>query len=179
MRFGYAGLWLALAMFQAQASERWLFDNRVAVTDPAADAVYHHLDGAGRKHIAVSRESVAVVWEDNQSGAAQVYVTLKSLTEETFPVALLASSGSEAYEPAIAATSDSRFVLAFEQDASAYARILTAQGLAEPLRLSHWTVVDTQGVETRVALVDPQFNLGLDDGLFEFDEKMFDRPDQQ
>ncbi len=52
--------------------------------------------------------------------------------------------------------------------------------LAEgPLRLSHWTVVDAQGGRTRVALVDPQFNLGLDDGLFEFDEKMFDRPDQQ
>ncbi len=48
-----------------------------------------------------------------------------------------------------------------------------------PLRLSNWTVVDAQGVRTRVALVDPQFNLGLDDGLFEFDEKMFDRPDQQ
>ena len=48
-----------------------------------------------------------------------------------------------------------------------------------PLRLSHWTVVDAQGGRTRVALVDPQFNLGLDDGLFEFDEKMFDRPDQQ
>jgi hypothetical protein len=48
-----------------------------------------------------------------------------------------ASSGSEAYEPAIAALGDKRFVLAFEQDASVYARILTAQGPGEPLRLSH------------------------------------------
>ncbi len=46
-----------------------------------------------------------------------------------------------------------------------------------PMRLSHWTVVDAQGVETRVSLLDPQFNVVLDDKLFEFDNTMFDRPD--
>jgi hypothetical protein len=46
------------------------------------------------------------------------------------------SSGSEAYEPSIDAISDNRFMIAFEQDASIFARILTAEGLAEPARLS-------------------------------------------
>ncbi len=46
-----------------------------------------------------------------------------------------------------------------------------------PMRLSHWTVVDAQGVETRVSLLDPRFNVALDDKLFEFDDKMFDRSD--
>jgi len=136
MRFRFAGLCLALSILQAQASERWAFDKRIAVTGPPVDSVYQHLDGSGRKHIAVTSESVAVVWEDNRSQAPQIYVTLKSLTQETFPTALLASSGSEAYEPAIAAISGTRFVLAFEQDASVFARILTADGLAEATRLS-------------------------------------------
>ena len=136
MRCRFAGLCLALAIFQAQASERWIFDSRIAVTAPPVGTVYHHLEGSGRKHIAVTRESVAVVWEDNRSQASQIYVTLKSLTQETFPTALPASSGSEAYEPSIDAISGNRFVLAFEQDASVFARILTAGGLAEPTRLS-------------------------------------------
>ncbi len=47
-----------------------------------------------------------------------------------------------------------------------------------PMRLRDWTVIDAQGVETRVSLLDPQFNVGLDDKLFEFDEKMFNRFDR-
>jgi hypothetical protein len=136
MRLRFAGFCLALAIFQTQASDRWIFDSRIGVTGPPADAVYHHLEGSGRKHIAVTAESVAVVWEDNRSQAPQIYVTLKSLTQETFPRALLVSSGSEAYEPTIDALSGNRFVLAFEQDASIFARILTAEGLAEPTTLS-------------------------------------------
>ncbi len=53
--------------------------------------------------------------------------------------------------------------------------VLTFQD--SPMRLSHWTVIDAQGVETRVSLLDPQFNVRLDDKLFEFDERMFDRPE--
>jgi hypothetical protein len=126
-------------MFQTQASERWIFDSRISVTGPPVDDVYHHLDGSGRKHIAVGGESVAVVWEDNRSQAPQVYVALKPLTREAFLPALLVSSGSEAYEPAIDAISGNRFVLAYEQDASVFARILSVEGLAEPVRLSRAT----------------------------------------
>lgn len=136
MKFRFAGLCLVLAIFQTQASERWIFDSRNSVTGPPVGAVYHHLEGSGRKHIAVTRESVALVWEDNRSQAPQIYATLKSLTQETFPTALLVSSGSEAYEPSIDAISDNRFVLAFEQDGAIFARILTEKGLAEPARLS-------------------------------------------
>jgi hypothetical protein len=105
MRFSFTGLCLALAVFQTQASDRWAFDSRIAVTGPPVASVYHHLDGSGRKHIAVTSESVAVVWEDNRSQAPQIYVTLKSLTQDSFPPALSVSSGSEAYEPTIDAIS--------------------------------------------------------------------------
>ncbi len=139
MRFRFAGLCLALAIFNTQASEYWIFDSRISVSGPRVDDVYHHLDGSGRKHIAVTAESVAVVWEDNRSSAPQIYVAQKSLIWETFAPALLVSSGSEAYEPAIDAISGNRFVLAFEQDASVFARILSQDGLAEPVRLSRAT----------------------------------------
>ena len=132
----FAGLCLALACFQAQASERWTFDSRISVSGPPVDAVYHHLDGSGRKHIATSKESVAVIWEDNRSQAPQIYVTQKSLAQQNFPAALLVSNGDEAYEPTIDAVSGNRFVLAFEQDGAIFARVLTAEGLAEPARLS-------------------------------------------
>ena len=136
MKCNIAGLCLALAIFQAQAADRWIFASRVNVSGPPLAGVFHHLDGSGRRHIAVSGKSVAVVWEDNRSGAPQIYVTLKTLAQETFPAALAVSSGNEAYEPAIDAISGDRFALAFEQDAAVFARILTTQGLAEPTRLS-------------------------------------------
>ena len=55
--------------------------------------------------------------------------------------------------------------------------VLTLQD--SPLRLSHWTVIDAQGIKTRVSLLDTQFNLKLDDKLFEFDERIFNQPDSR
>ena len=136
MKLQFAGLWLVLIVFQSQASDRWIFDGKISVSGAAEDAVYHHLDGSGRKHIAVSRQSLAVVWEDNRSHSPQIYVALKSQTQGTFTKALQVSSGNEAYEPSIDALDDDRFALAFEQDTTVYARILTAEGLGEPTRLS-------------------------------------------
>ena len=136
MRFGFAGFCLLLAVNQGQANELWTFDHRISVTDPPANGVFHHLDGAGRKHISVSGDRIAVAWEDNRSGEPQVYVVLKSLEQETFPAALQGSDGNEAFEPSIGAISGDRFVLVFEQDASIFARVLTAEGLFEPARLS-------------------------------------------
>jgi hypothetical protein len=136
MKLRFAGLCLALIAFQAQASERWAFADRIALTGAAQDRVYHHLDGSGRKHIAVSEQSVAAVWEDNRSQTPQIYVALKSFSSDSFTAALQVSSGGEAYEPSIDALSDNRFALAFEQDTSVYARILTAEGLGAATRLN-------------------------------------------
>jgi hypothetical protein len=136
MKLRFAGIWLVLVFCQSQASDRWVFDERTAVTGVARERVYHHLDGSGRKHIAVTRRSVALVWEDNRSQAPQIYVALKPLSRDSFSAAMQASNGGEAYEPGIAALGDDRFALAFEQDTSVVARILTAEGLGEPIRLS-------------------------------------------
>lgn len=45
-----------------------------------------------------------------------------------------------------------------------------------PLALKNWTVVDPQGVRTRVALVRPRFNGSIDRSVFEFDPDRYIRP---
>ena len=53
--------------------------------------------------------------------------------------------------------------------------VLTLQD--PPMRLSHWTVIDGHGVKTRVSLLDAQYDLRLDEKLFEFDGSKFDQPE--
>jgi outer membrane lipoprotein-sorting protein len=43
------------------------------------------------------------------------------------------------------------------------------------LALRQWSVVDAQGVETRVTLTDPQVNTALDPHVFDFDASKFDQ----
>ena len=62
----------------------WQFDSRIAVTPEPARSTYHHLDGAGRRHIAVSGGMVAVTWEDDRSGDPQVYAAILSADGEAF-----------------------------------------------------------------------------------------------
>jgi len=139
MRGGITGLCLALALSQSHAAENWAFSDRVSVSAPSEIDVYLHLDGSGRKHIAVSEDSIAVVWEDNRSRDPQIYVTQKSMQQESFLPARIASNGSEAYEPAIAALSENRFVIAFEQDGAIFARVFDAGGLNAPTLISQAT----------------------------------------
>jgi outer membrane lipoprotein-sorting protein len=44
-----------------------------------------------------------------------------------------------------------------------------------PLELRQWVVTDAQGIETRVALLDPEKGVNLDEKLFEYNESAFDR----
>ncbi len=46
-----------------------------------------------------------------------------------------------------------------------------------PLALRAWTVVDAQGVETRVTLIDPEFNAPIADEVFAFELPETGRPD--
>lgn len=116
------GLLLFAFAGAAAATDRWSFAERIAVSPPAAAGVFHHLEGAGRRHIAVSRGTVAIVWEDDHSGDPQVYVALKTDTDSKFSAPIKISTGREAYEPAIAALEDRIFVIAWEQDGTVVSR---------------------------------------------------------
>ncbi len=118
------------------AGDGWLFSEKVSVSGEATRGVFHHLDGAGRKHIAQSNGTVAITWEDNRTGDPQVYLSLKMPHEEMFSDAFLVSQGSEAYEPSIAAISKGRFVVAWEQDASIQVQLFDRSDRGKPVRLS-------------------------------------------
>lgn len=118
------------------ASEIWTFDEKMAITEIPVKGVYHHLEGAGRKHLAVSADSIAIVWEDNHNGDPQIYTSYKKLADHSFSRAFKVSTGIEAYEPAIAALTGSQFILAWEQDGAVYIRSLLNQKLSPPVKLS-------------------------------------------
>jgi len=129
-------LCLVLITQPSLASGRWDFTERVAPSDTAVASVFHHLDGAGRKHIAVSGDSIAVIWEDDHSSNPQVYVALKHRQQPQFSIALMISDGQEAYEPSIAALGNDQFVLAWEQDEAVYMRLLKHGKLLPAIKLS-------------------------------------------
>jgi hypothetical protein len=121
---------------EAWASALWQFDGRLAVGGEPAAGVYHHLDGAGRKHLAISAQTVAAVWEDNRSGDPQVYAAVKRQGQADFSAPLQVSSGAEAYEPVIVSLGGDRYALAWEQDGEVHARLLQDGSLSPSSRLS-------------------------------------------
>ncbi len=139
MRLLLAALSLGLVASQLQASDRWVFDSKIDVTGEPSKDVYYHLDGAGRKHIALSDQTVVAIWEDNRNQNPQIYAATKTHNEKQFSPAIQVSIGSEAYEPSITNLPGNRFVLAWEQDAAIHARVLGLNGLAPLLKLSSAT----------------------------------------
>ena len=114
----------------------WSFGEPVTVAGATGSPHYHHLDGAGRQHIAASAAEVALVWEDDRSGAPQVYFAVKPRVAESFSRAEQLSTGDEAYEPAIAFLGHGRWLAAWEQDASIVARVIDADASGPVATLS-------------------------------------------
>jgi len=130
------GLCLCFFLQPLLASEQWTFNKKIAVTAEPVEKVFHHLEGAGRKHIAISDDSIMVVWEDDHSGDPQIYLNSIKAGGSSFSRVLQVSTGVEAYEPAIAALTGSKFVVAWEQDGEVYARSLLDQQLSTIFKLS-------------------------------------------
>ncbi len=136
------------------ATDLWQFENRVAITDTAKKGVFHHLEGAGRKHIAVAGGTVAVVWEDDSSGDPQIYLATKKAGDTRFAAEIRVSNGLEAYEPAIIAAENTSFIIAWEQDGVVFARSMNQQ-LSKEVRLSSDTAsqVSLAALDNRVFAV--------------------------
>lgn len=90
--------------------------------------VFHHLDSAGRKNIAVSENRVGIVWTDNRSGSPQVYAAFKDLRGDGFTEPVRVSDGNAAYDPVIAALGGGRFILGWEQDETIWVRLAATAG---------------------------------------------------
>ncbi len=120
----------ALAALPVQAAS-WEFSSALDVS-PGQPGVFHQLDSSGRKHITVSGDSVAVVWEESRAGATQVNAAFKLLSQKAFNVVRVANGSA----PVVAPLGSGRFVIAWEQDGEVWARAAEPAGLGPPLRLA-------------------------------------------
>jgi hypothetical protein len=118
----------ALCLPGGVLAETWTFSDPVTVADGTDVPHFHHLDGAGRQHVAASGTEVAIVWEDDRSGAPQVYLAVKPRLADSFARTYRLSDGEEAYEPAIATVGENRWLAAWEQDGVVTARVVASEG---------------------------------------------------
>lgn len=125
----------AVGLAPAADAAPWQYGEPITIAAPAA-GVFHHLESAGRKSVAVGGDVIAITWEDNRSGAPQIYVALVRIGERGVSEALQVSTGGGAYEPAIAAVGNGNFVIAWEQEEAVWVRALAGQRLGVPQRLA-------------------------------------------
>jgi len=150
-RFILAAL-MGLASFAASA-ELWQFDGAVDVTaysNGANSKFFHHLDSSGRRNIATTGDTVAIVWEDDRDGTPRVYLAHKARTAKAFDTDIRISSDGEAYEPSIIALDDMHYVIAWEEDGQVLARSVALGAkltLGEPRQLS-----ETSGAQVNLAV---------------------------
>lgn len=124
------GLLLTATSLSAQA-QPWEFGHPVEVTATHGAGIFHHLESSGRRNIAVSAETVAVVWEDNRDGTPRIYMARKGRKAKGFSAEVKISSNGEAYEPSLVALDNNRFALAWEEDARIHVRLVTPAGLGQ------------------------------------------------
>lgn len=107
----------------------WIFDRAIVVSGPATvdDNHFHHLDSSGRHNIAVSDNFVAIAWEDDRDATPRIYLSYKQTGGAGFTHEIRISGDGESYEPSLAALSDGRFVVAWEEEGSIHARVASVK----------------------------------------------------
>ncbi|UHD15280.1 hypothetical protein [Thiocapsa bogorovii] len=130
-----AGLAWATAPGAVEA-QPWTFDEPPIEVIGASAGVFHQMSSAGRRSLAVSDGTVAVVWDDEHAGTPHAYLALKDPNSPVFASAIQISGDGEAFEPGIAALPDGRFAVAWEEDGRILVRRATPDGLGPPLELS-------------------------------------------
>lgn len=107
----------------------WRFSEPVEIA-MAKPGVFHHLDAAGRTALAVSASQIAIVWEDNRSGASGCYLAIghpPRLREFRF-------GPDGCYEPGIAPLGKGRFALIWSDNQGIHAALADRRGI-KPARL--------------------------------------------
>jgi len=133
---------LGLLALSPAIAAPWSFGEKITVAQTSKARTFHHVESAGRKNIAVSGDSVGVIWEDNHSGVPQVYVAFKTLQASAFESAWRVSDAPHrahtlaAYEPVIVALGAGRFLMGWEQNSGVWVRSGGPKGLDPAVKLS-------------------------------------------
>jgi hypothetical protein len=112
---------LAVLAFPAQAA--WTWSEALAVSSAQGVKIFPHMESANRQGVAVSGDTVGVVWEDNRDGSSQCYLAIKPATAGKFKPEIRLSQ-TECYEPVVVAWGAGRFVAAWEEAGRVRARIV-------------------------------------------------------
>ncbi len=119
----------------------WSFGEKMTVAQTGQPRTFHHVESSGRKNIAVSGDTIGVIWEDNRGGVPQVYVAFKSIPSSAFEPEWRVSDAPPrahtlaAYEPVIVALGGGRFLMGWEQDRGVWVRSGGPQGLDPAVKL--------------------------------------------
>ena len=116
-----AALLLAVLAWPAHAA--WTWDAALTVNSVQGAAIFPHIESANRQGVAVSGETVGVVWEDNRDGSPQCYLAIKPAKAAAFKPEVRLSK-NECYEPVLLSLGAGRFVAAWEETGKVYARVM-------------------------------------------------------
>ena len=126
MMRGLAALALAAGLPAVALANPWSFDDPIDVTTATGERVFHHLESAGRRNIAVGGDAIAIAWEDDRDGTPRIYLARKAIDAGTFADELRVSGEGEAFEPSLVALGPDRFAVAWEEDGRVHARVVEA-----------------------------------------------------
>jgi len=104
-------------------AEALQFEPAVTVTS-AKSGVFIHLDSSGRRSLAVSGKTTAIVWEDNRDGKPGVYIAYLEPDKTAFTSPEKISQQAAAYEPVIAALPGQRFLVGWEEQDQVWLRVV-------------------------------------------------------
>ena len=116
-----AALLLAVLAWPVQAA--WVWSEPLVVNSVQGTAIFPHLESANRQGVAVSGDTVGVVWEDNRDGSPQCYLAIKPAVAVAFGPEMRLSQ-SDCYEPVVLALGQGRFVAAWEEAGKVRAQVL-------------------------------------------------------
>jgi len=116
-------------------AQPWEFDQPLAVTGVQGEGIFHHLESAGRRNIAVAGDTVAISWEDNRHETPAIFLAHKPRQSDAFSPALRISGEGEAYEPSLTALGGDRFAVAWEEAGRVHLRLSDGKQLGPVLKL--------------------------------------------
>ena len=122
-----------LAALATPAHAAWTWNEAITVNTVVSPAVFPHLESANRQGVAVSGNTVGIVWEDNRSGTPHCYVAFRESSAESFANEIRLSEQS-CYEPVVLGLGGGRFIAAWEEEGKVRARVVP--GAAPALTLS-------------------------------------------
>jgi len=114
---------LVLAALAGPAQAAWTWSEALTANSIQGAKIFPHLESANRQGVAVSGDTVGVVWEDNRNGSPQCYLAIKPAMAKKFRPEIRLSQ-TECYEPVVVALGAGRFVAAWEEAGRVQAKIV-------------------------------------------------------